>query len=122
MILNHSDIHLYIEFFSKLQLKDKKILFFYALVTRVPLPARHHQSRQTLEEAHVSFLLQVVQHFLHKEPEESQRSSAPPPLAVPRIQLDKVPTVVYLLHQDVAAVQDGDAELKGDGHHGTESA
>lgn len=96
-------------------------MFFAALVTRLLLPARHHQSRQTLEEAHVSFLLQVIQHFLHKEPKQSQRSSAPQ-LVVPQIQSDKVPARVYLLHQDVAAVQDGDAELKGDGHHGAESA
>lgn len=43
---------------------------------RVPLPARHHQSRQTLEEADVSFLLEVVQHFLHKEPKQSEHGSS----------------------------------------------
>lgn len=45
-------------------------------MVRVRLPARHHQSGQTLEEADVSFLLEVVQHFLHKEPKQSQHGSS----------------------------------------------
>lgn len=40
-------------------------------------------------------------------------------LFLPRIP--GVPAEVHLLHQDVAAVQDGDAELEGDGHHGAQS-
>lgn len=89
---------------------------------RVPLPARHHQSRQTLEEADVSFLLEVVQHFLHKEPKQSERgSSARRHVSSLTSNQTKCRAAVHLLHQDVAAVQDGDAELKGDGHHGAES-
>lgn len=37
------------------------------VVRDAAVPARLHQSRETLEEAGVSFLFQVIEHFLGKE-------------------------------------------------------
>lgn len=82
----------------------------------VSVPARHHEPRQTFKKANVSFLLEVVQHFLDQDKKNLCVNSA---VAVHSSAC--VGAGAYLLDQYVAPVQDGDAKFKGDGHYSTKS-
>lgn len=86
-----------------------------AAASAASLPAGHHQPRQTFEKPHVSFFLQVVQHFLQQSKSSQEQTKAVTCMKAARSEM-------YLLDQDVPPVQDRDAQLEGDGDHGTETA
>lgn len=69
------------------------------------LPAGHHQTRQTFEKSHISFFLQVVQHFLQQKKKKSKL------ITNGSCEVTHVQHVggMYLLDQDVPPVQDRNA-------------
>lgn len=66
------------------------------------LPAGHHQPGQTFEKPHVSFFLQVVQHFLQQSKSSEVQTKAVTSTKAARSEM-------HLLDQDVPPVQDRNA-------------
>lgn len=91
-------------------------------------PAWLHQTSQTLKEANILFVFQVIQHFLSKRKRRTTEGNGMLELHFRQETLWQSSVVmsvgnrwlsaVYLLHSGVSSVENSYAQLQSGGHHG----